>query len=120
MNFLPYFRCVQKQIMNKWLFFLLVVLVSCSGQRQLQKSFNGRDLSFLKAQFGEPKTVLDTDEGVVYIFEMIKELESTEVSQGKLALDPIITPRVKKTETYFFTFKNNEVIKSRVEERYER
>lgn len=106
----------------KKVFFLLTVifLFSCGTQKQLQKAFVGKPVSELKKKFGEPKTILDNDEEMVYVFEIIEELESTEISQGKLTLDPIITPKVTKTERYYFTVKDGKVVGTKFEEDYER
>ena len=51
---------------------------------------------------------------------MIKNLESTEVNQGKLTLDPMISPGVKKTERYFFTVEKGIIVRTKYEEEYER
>ena len=106
--------------MRKLVVILLVLLVSCSAQRQLQNTFVGKDLKFLQENFGQPKTVLKLADEEVYIFETLTELKSTEVSQGRLSLDPIISPKVTKTEIYSFTLKNGVVVKSSLEEKYER
>ena len=102
--------------------FILLVFVtfSCGNQKQLQRQFKGQPVTFLKETFGEPKTVLEQKNGTVYVFEKLKELESTEINQGKLALDAIVTPKVNKTERYYFTVKDGVVVETRYEEEYER
>ena len=107
--------------MNRILFILLVfITVSCGINRQLYKSFSGKPISLANEKFGQPKTVIDKNDEKVYVFEVTKKLESTEIKQGKLTLDPIITPQVKKTERYYFTVKNGIIVKTKYEEEYER
>ena len=99
---------------------VVVILVSCGSQKQLQKAYLGKSISAITERFGEPKTILQQGMQKTYVFELTKNLESTEVSQGKLSLDPIITPKVKKTERYYFTVENDKVVKTKFEEEYER
>lgn len=98
----------------------LFLLISCGTQRQLQKAFVGKPVSALNEEFGTPETVIDKEQEKIYIFEKEKKLKSTEIDQGKLTLDPIVTPRVLKTERYIFTVKSGEVVKARYQEEYER
>ncbi|MFW5823195.1 MAG: hypothetical protein ACOCU7_07370 [Tangfeifania sp.] len=102
------------------IFLIFLGLVSCGTQRQLKKSFTGKPATVLEPQFGKPKTITETAGDSVYIFEQTEELRSTEIGQGRLALDPIVTPKVKKTERFYFTVKNGRIINSRFEEEYER
>lgn len=107
--------------MNRVLFILLLIgFTSCSSQRQLQKIYLGKPLSEVQEKFGKPKAVLDHGEENVYVFERSEELRSTEIKQGKLTLDPVITPNVRKTERFYFTMKEGKVIKVKLEEEYER
>ena len=94
--------------MNRILVLLTVVVLfmSCGIQRQLHKAFIGKPVSGVKEKLGEPKAVLDQGNEKVYVYEVLKELESTEVSQGKLTLDPMISPKVNKTERYYITVKD--------------
>ena len=104
-------------------FFIIIgflVLISCSTQRQLRKAYVGKPVTILEKNFGEPKTIIDKKAEKIYIFEKTEELKSTEIGQGKLTLDPIITPKVTKTERYYFTVKNGNIVKTRFEEEYER
>jgi hypothetical protein len=103
-----------------FIFLILFVLVSCGTQRQLKKSFTGKPSSILEPRFGQPVSIIETAGDSVYIFEQKEELRSTEINQGRLALDPIVTPKVKKTERFYFTVKNGIIVKSRFEEEYER
>ena len=95
-------------------------LFSCGNQQQLQRQFKGESLASLKETFGEPKTILQQENGTVYIFEKLIKLESTEISQGRLTLDEIVTPKVNKTERYYFTIKDSIVVDTKYEEEYER
>ena len=108
--------------MNKTAIIILIfiVSVSCSSQRQLRRAYVGKPFSKIEANFDAPKTVIEKEGEKLYIFEKTKELASTEIGQGQLTLDPIITPKVTKTERYYFTIKNGTIIKARFEEDYER
>ncbi len=108
--------------MSRIIFILLILIVSvsCSTQRQLRKAFVGKPVSKIEANFGQPKTVIEKEGEKLYIFEKTEELQSTEIGQGQLTLDPIITPKVTKTEMYYFTVKNGTVTKARLEEDYKR
>jgi hypothetical protein len=108
--------------MNKILFLILILFVSasCGTQRQIRNTYMNRSASSLNKDFGEPKSIIDNKSEKIYIFEKIKELRSTEISQGKMTLDPIITPGVKKTERYYFTIRDGIIIETRFEEEYER
>ena len=98
----------------------LVFTLSCSLQHNLQRTYIGQPQKILEGKFGYPKTVLDQDDKKVYVYEIIKDLKSTEIGQGKLTLDPIISPMVQKTERYYFTVKDGEITGVRLEEEYER
>lgn len=98
----------------------VLTLFACGNQQQLQRQFKGQPLTFLKETFGEPKTVLQQGNETVYMFEKLKKLESTEISQGKLTLDEIVTPKVNKTERYYFTVRDSIVVDTKYEEEYER
>lgn len=106
----------------KRLFYVIIVLIftSCGTQKQLQKAYLGKSVVELKEKLGAPKTVLDRGDEKIFVYELTKNLESTEVGQGKLTLDPIITPKVQKTERYYFTIKNGVIIKTKLEEEYKR
>ena len=100
--------------------FIVLFVISCGTERQLTRHFKGKPVSELGLEFGAPKSVIDSDGEKIYIYEKTEKLNSTEINQGKLTLDPIVTPKVLKTERYFFTIKNNIVTKVRFEEEYER
>ncbi|MFA5534860.1 MAG: hypothetical protein WDA19_10225 [Mariniphaga sp.] len=108
--------------MHKTIIMLLLVLlfVSCGTQKQLQRSYTGKPVSALAGRFGNPVTVIELPGDSVYIYEETEELRSTEISQGRLALDPIVTPHVIKTRRFYFTVKNGIIIKTRIEEEYKR
>ncbi len=89
-------------------------------QHRLQRTYVGKPQKVLEGKFGNPKTVLDQGNQKVYVYEIIKDLKSTEIGQGKLTLDPIISPMVQKTERYYFTVKDGKIIKVKLEEEYER
>lgn len=99
---------------------IFIGLISCGTQQQLKKSYTGKPVSSLKPRFGQPVTIIETAGDSVYIFENTEELRSTEISQGRLTLDPIVTPKVNKTERFYFTVKNGLIVKTKFEEEYER
>jgi hypothetical protein len=108
--------------MFKTIYLLLVffLLVSCGTQQQLKKSFTGKPSSVLEPRFGQPVTIIETAGDSVYIFEKTEALRSAEISRGKMTLDPMVTPKVNKTERFYFTVKNGLIVKTRFEEEYER
>ncbi len=99
---------------------IVFIFFSCGTQKHLQKSYVGKSLSVLSEDFGIPKTILDKGDEKIYIFEKITELKSTEISQHKLTLDPMVSPRAKKTELFYFTVKDGKIIEAKLEEEYER
>jgi hypothetical protein len=101
-------------------FIFLVTLISCGVQRSLQKAYLGKPLSELSEKYGKPKTILDYGGEKVYVYEIVTELKSTEISQAKLTLDPMISPMVEKTERYYFTVKDDKIVKVKLVEEYER
>jgi len=103
-----------------FIFLIFIGLISCGTQQQLKKSFTGKPLSVLEPQFGKPVTIIKTAGDSVYIFEKTEALRSAEISQGRMTLDPILTPKVTKTERFYFTVKNGLIIKTRFEEEYKR
>ena len=107
--------------MNR-IFFLIILLsmFACSTQRKLSKYYVGKSILELQKELGAPKSSFDRAEGKVYVFEKKEELHSTEISQAKLTLDPIVTPPVFKTERYYVTVKNEVVTKIELENEYER
>ena len=100
--------------------FVLISVLACSPQRKLSRQYVGKAFSEIQAEWGQPKTVFDRAEGKIYVFEKIEELKSTEISQAKLTLDPMVTPKVTKTERYYVTVKDNVVTKIELENEYER
>ncbi len=106
----------------KKILFLLVTLValSCSQQRVLKKTYVGKPVDVLSAKYGNPKVVLDQKDAKVYVYEIVKDLKSTEISQAKLTLDPVVSPMVQKTERYYFTIKEGKIVNARIEEEYDR
>ena len=103
-----------------FLIIFLIVTVSCSSQRKLQKAYIGKPQSVLSEKFGKPKTVLEQGDEKVYVYEIVTELKSTEISQAKLTLDPMVSPSVEKTERYYFTVKDEKIVKVKLEEEYQR
>ncbi len=100
--------------------FLLFGIISCGTQRQLQKAYVGKPIEFAQKNLGTPHTVIQKDQEKIYIFEKEEELKSAEINQGRVTLDPMVTPKVLKTERYYFTVKNGVITKVKLEEEYER
>ena len=119
-----YFSLLSSKILHRMrqllLYLLLLFFISCGTQRQLSKFYVGKTVIELNEQFGDSKTVFDQGEEKVYVYEKIKNLKSTEISQGKLTLDPIVSPMAQKTERYYFNVKNGKVVRAKIEEEYER
>ena len=103
-----------------YIFLILLTMLACSPQRKLNRTYLGKSIAEIQTELGEPKTVFDRADGKVYIFEEVEELRSTEISQAKLTLDPMVTPRVTKTARYYVTVKNELVTKIELENDYER
>lgn len=103
--------------------FILVIFISmlsCGTQRSLQKTYVGKPQSVLSAKFGHPTTVLERGKENIYVYEIVKELKSTTINQGKLTMDPMVSPGVQKTERYYFTVKDEKIIDVKVEGEYKR
>lgn len=99
---------------------LFLVVVSCTPQQKLRRAFVGKPLSAMEAEFGKAVTVFENAGDSVYIFEKTKNLKSTEINQGKLALDPMVTPKVIKTEKYYVTVVDDKIKSVKIENEYER
>lgn len=99
---------------------ILFVFVSCGTQRKLQKTYIGKPQIVLLTKFGYPKSIFEQKDGTVMIYEIVKDLNSTEIQQGKLTLDPMVSPMVQKTERYYFTVKDSIIVNVKMEEEYER
>ena len=102
------------------LFASFFAAIACSQQKKLTRTYTGKPISVLEEEFGKPKTIFDRGDEKVYVFEKTEELRSTEISQAKLTLDPMVSPMVKKTERFYFTVKDGIIVKSKLELEYER
>ena len=98
----------------------IAVMVSCGSQRGLQKAYVGKPVSVLSKKMGNPRTILERENDKVYVYEIVKELESTEIQQAKLTLDPIVSPGVEKIERYYFTVVDEIIVDVKMEEEYKR
>jgi hypothetical protein len=105
-------------------FYILAVIIlflsSCGTQNQLKKAWMSQPEAKLRESFGTPSSVIDRESDKIFIFEKKEELRSTEISQGRLTLDPIISPKAFKTERYIFIIRDGIIIKTNFEEEYER
>lgn len=97
-----------------------LIIVSCGHQRALQKAYVGKPVSVLSEKYGYPKVILDQNNEKVYVYEIVKELKSATINQGKLSLDPMVSPSVQKTERYYFTVIDDKITKVKLEEEYNR
>jgi hypothetical protein len=102
------------------LLILVFLLTNCSFQNKLEKKYLGQPEKILFENFSKPVKVVDAKGKKVYVFEETKDLKSAEISQGKLALDPMVTPKVKKTDRYWFTVSDRVIVKIMHEKEYER
>lgn len=98
----------------------VVFLLSCSAGKSLTRQYSGQPIGEIGEKFGSPVAVFDQESTKVYVYEIVKDLEGTEIHQGKLTLDPVLTPAVKKTERYYFTVKEDKILKVKFEEEYKR
>ena len=109
---------------SNMMFYILAVTIlflsSCGTQNQLKKAWMSQPEAKLIESFGIPSSVKDREGDKIFIFEKQEELRSTEISQGRLTLDPIVTPKILKTERYTFTIRDGIIIKTNFEEEYER
>jgi hypothetical protein len=103
-----------------YMLLLVCLVVSCGTQQQLTRSYAGKPVSAIDSSFGKPVTILELADDSVYVYEKTEKLRPTEISQGRLTLDPIVTPQVIKTERYYFTVRNGIILKTRMEEEYDR
>ena len=107
--------------MYRLIFIALLFFVSgCSSHHKLHRTYVGNPQEMLERKFGYPKTILDQGDEKVYVYEIIKDLKSTEINQGRLSLDPIISPMVQKTERYYFYVKDSIITDVKLDEEYDR
>ena len=96
------------------------LIISCSMNASLRKSFTGKNPASLEKHFGKPTTVIPRGDDTLLIFIRKNALESTEISQGRLTLDPIRTPEVNKSERFIFTVSSGKIIDTKYEKVYEK
>ena len=107
--------------MYRLLFIALLFFVSgCNSYHKLQHTYVGNPQEMLESKFGYPKIILEQGDEKVYVYEIIKDLKSTEINQGRLSLDPIISPMVQKTERYYFYVKDSIITDVKLDEEYDR
>jgi hypothetical protein len=108
--------------MKQFLFVLIVFVftVSCGTQRRLAKTYHGKPVTMLNENYGNPVSVIENQNDSILIYELREELQSTEISQGKLTLDPIYSPTATKVKRLYFTVSNGVITGVRSEEEYER
>lgn len=98
----------------------VVFLFSCSSQKKLTKTYVGQPITIMETKFGKAKTVFEKKDGKEYIFEKVENLKSTEISQHKLTLDPMVTPQAVKISRYFAIVVDGVISEIKLEEIYER
>ena len=98
----------------------LFLLSSCSTARLVRKTFTGQQISFVKKKLGQPIYNSEISGDSLYVFQRSEQLNSTEIGQGKMTLDPIVSPKVIKKERFYFTVRDGIVVKTDYEEEYER
>ncbi len=82
-----------------------LILCFCSSYSHIKK-LKGENAARIIEEFGKPDMVIPRKTDSLYIYLKETELRSTEISQGKLTLDPMVSPGVTKTERYTFTISN--------------
>ena len=92
--------------MVKYFISLLVLtsLLSCSVQKKIERSFEGKGREALIKEFGEPQKIVPLEDGK-QLFIYVKEtyVRETEISTGSFTLDKRMSPSFVKEETYKFT-----------------
>ena len=83
---------------------ILIGLLSCSVQKKIERSFEGKGRETLIKEFGEPQKIVPLEDGN-QLFIYIKEtfVRETEIGTGSFTLDKRISPSFIKEETYRFT-----------------
>ena len=98
---------------------VLIGLLSCSVQKKIERSFEGKGREMLIKEFGEPQKIVPLDDGQ-QMFIYVKEtyVKETEIGTGGFTLDKRISPSFTKEETYKFTIdKQGFVTKASYEKR---
>ena len=108
--------------MTRYIFILLILsfMYSCGNQRKLQRSYQGKPIRILQTDYGNPASIIPRQSDSIYVYEKNVTLASTEISQGRLTLDPIITPGVIKTERFYFTVQKGIITGVSTDEEYKR
>ncbi len=105
--------------MAKYIYFiLLVVLIAGCGVQSRINKMKGHTVSSMLQELGKPTTIIPRASDSVYVYEIKKELASTEINKGALTLDPMVTPTVEKTDKYIFVVKSGYVVETRHEKTY--
>ncbi|HKM92220.1 MAG TPA: hypothetical protein VJY41_01075 [Prolixibacteraceae bacterium] len=84
-------------------FLLIVLLMSCNVEKQIERKYEGEGREMVLHDFGEPQKVVDMGNGIerfIYIKETY--IRETEIGIGKGTLDPRISPAFIKEETWRF------------------
>ncbi len=102
------------------LFVLLIFMISCGPLHKLHKTYIGQPLSSMEDEYGKAKSIFEKNGETLYIFEKTEYLKSTEISQHKLTLDPMVTPEAKKIMHYYVTVKDGIISNIKLESEYER
>lgn len=99
---------------------MALFIFACSPQKKLQKTYIGKSITAAEAEFGKAKSVFEKANETQYIFEKEEFLKSAEISQHKLTLDPMVSPRAIKTSRYYITVVDGKISNVKLEEEYER
>ena len=87
----------------------MAFLLACTPQAKIKK-LEGHSLTFMLNELGKPTRIKIVNTDSVYIYEIKKDLRSTEISKATITLDPMVSPEVLKNELYLFTIKNGMVV----------
>lgn len=99
---------------------LAVFAFACGPEKSLQKKYVGENVSAMEMEFGKPTAVFNNGNSYTYMFEKVTDLKSTEISQHKITLDPMVSPEVIKTQNCTVTVVDGIIKKIVLDEEYER
>jgi hypothetical protein len=109
--------------MKKYIYIVTMALIafSCSIERNLEKQYVGKDLSFLEEQYGEKPVIIQLSETKkMAVYEQTKSLKGTTINQGETTLNPMSSPAVtQKERTIFYLDQNNRITSCKFERTYE-
>jgi hypothetical protein len=93
------------------LFFVVVLMMSCSMTTKLSKKYVGRGVEVLYREMGNPQAESVMENGdKLLVYEKETYIKQTEIGTGRGTLDPKISPSFSKVETYWFEVNKEGII----------